>query len=58
MLVRRTLATMFGLAEENVRVLAPYIGVGFDAGLRAWPHLMLIALTARVGRVLLSPQKN
>lgn len=61
MMVRRTLATMFGLAEENVRVLAPYVGGGFGAGLRAWPHLMLTALAARVvGRpvklVLTRPQ--
>ena len=61
MMVRRTLATMFGLAEEHIRVLAPYIGGGFGAGLRAWPHLMLTALAARVvGRpvklVLTRPQ--
>jgi len=61
MLVRQTLATMFGLAEENVRVLAPYIGGGFGAGLRMWPHTMLAALAARVvGRpvkiVLTRPQ--
>jgi CO/xanthine dehydrogenase Mo-binding subunit len=61
MMVCRTLATMFGLAEENVRVLAPYIGGGFGAGLRTWPHLMLTALAARlVGRpvklVLSRPQ--
>jgi len=47
-MVRRTLATMFGLSEESVRVLAPYVGGGFGAGLRAWPHTMLTALAARV----------
>ena len=61
LMVRRTLATMFGLSEESVRVLAPYIGGGFGAGLRAWPHTMLTALAARVvGRpvklVLTRPQ--
>jgi xanthine dehydrogenase YagR molybdenum-binding subunit len=48
MMVRQTLATMFGLSEESVRVLAPYIGGGFGAGLRAWPHTMLTAVAARV----------
>lgn len=61
MLERRVLAAMFGLAEEKVRVLVPYLGGGFGAGLRAWPHLILTALAARiVGRpvklVLTRPQ--
>jgi xanthine dehydrogenase YagR molybdenum-binding subunit len=61
LMVRRTLATMFRLPVENVRVLAPYIGGGFGAGLRMWPHTMLTALAARVvGRpvkiVLTRPQ--
>ncbi len=32
--VRAVLAAAFGLAEENVRVLSPYVGGGFGAGLR------------------------
>lgn len=45
--VRAVLAGAFGLAEENVRVLSPYVGGGFGAGLRTWPHSILAALAAR-----------
>ena len=61
MSARRALATVFGLPETDVRVLVPYLGGGFGAGLRAWPHVILTALAARVvGRpvklVLTRPQ--
>jgi len=61
MLVRRTLATVFDLPETDVRVLVPYLGGGFGAGLRVWTHVILTALAARVvGRpvklVLTRPQ--
>ncbi len=46
--VRRSLATVFGLPETDVRVLVPYLGGGFGAGVRAWPHVILTALAARV----------
>ncbi len=60
-MVRTALATVFDLPETAVRVLVPYIGGGFGAGLRAWPHVILTALAARVvGRpvklVLTRPQ--
>jgi xanthine dehydrogenase YagR molybdenum-binding subunit len=60
-LVRRVLAEHFGLSEEKVRVLVPYLGGGFGAGLRAWPHTILTAVAARmIGRpvkiVLSRPQ--
>jgi CO/xanthine dehydrogenase Mo-binding subunit len=48
MLERKTLATVFGLPESDVRVLVPYLGGGFGAGLRVWPHVILAALAARV----------
>jgi CO/xanthine dehydrogenase Mo-binding subunit len=48
MLVRKTLATVFDLPETDVRVLVPYLGGGFGAGLRVWPHVILTALAARV----------
>ena len=35
----KTLAAVFDLAESDVRVLVPYLGGGFGAGLRAWPHV-------------------
>jgi xanthine dehydrogenase YagR molybdenum-binding subunit len=58
---RRTLATVFDLPETDVRVLVRYLGGGFGSGLRAWPHVILTALAARVvGRpvklVLTRPQ--
>lgn len=61
MWVRKTLATVFDLPEADVRVLVPYLGGGFGAGLRTWPHVILTALAARlVGRpvklVLTRPQ--
>ena len=61
MLVRKTLAAVFDLPETDVRVLVPYLGGGFGAGLRTWPHVILTALAARlVGRpvklVLTRPQ--
>jgi xanthine dehydrogenase YagR molybdenum-binding subunit len=60
-MVRTTLATVFDLPENNVRVLVPYLGGGFGNGLRAWPHVLLTAVAARVvGRpvklVLTRPQ--
>jgi xanthine dehydrogenase YagR molybdenum-binding subunit len=48
MLVRKTLAAVFGLPETDVRVLVPYLGGGFGAGLRVWPHVILTVLAARV----------
>jgi xanthine dehydrogenase YagR molybdenum-binding subunit len=59
--VRAALAGAFGVPESGVRVLAPYVGGGFGAGLRAWPHVILTALAARtvnrpVKLVLTRPQ--
>ena len=47
-MVRQTLATVFDLSETDVRVLVPYLGGGFGAGLRAWPHVILAALASRL----------
>jgi CO/xanthine dehydrogenase Mo-binding subunit len=48
MSTRTALATAFELAETDVRVLVPYLGGAFGAALRAWPHVILTALAARV----------
>jgi CO/xanthine dehydrogenase Mo-binding subunit len=61
MMVRQSLATVFGMPEHNVRVLVPYLGGGFGAGLRTSPHTVLAALAARtverpVKLVLTRPQ--
>jgi CO/xanthine dehydrogenase Mo-binding subunit len=47
MMVRQNLATVFGVPEAGVRVLVPYLGGGFGAGLRTSPHTILAALAAR-----------
>src|SRR6185295_5384584 len=48
--VRDTLAIAFGVDPARVRVLVPFVGGAFGAGLRAWPHVTLAALAARVTR--------
>jgi CO/xanthine dehydrogenase Mo-binding subunit len=48
MMARQALAAQFGVPEENVRVLIPYLGGAFGAGLRNWGHTTLAALAARV----------
>jgi xanthine dehydrogenase YagR molybdenum-binding subunit len=58
---RDTLAAAFAMPERNVRVLTPYVGGAFGAGLRIWPHVVLTALAARtvarpVKLVLTRPQ--
>ncbi len=42
------IAAVFGIAAENVRVISPFVGGAFGSGLRAWPHVTLAALAARV----------
>jgi CO/xanthine dehydrogenase Mo-binding subunit len=48
MFVRAALAAAFGIPEGAVRVLAPFVGGAFGAGLRTWPHVVLAALAARM----------
>ena len=48
--VRDTLAAAFGIDPDRVRVLVPFVGGAFGAGLRAWPHVTLAALAARVAK--------
>ncbi|RVX43810.1 xanthine dehydrogenase YagR molybdenum-binding subunit [Nonomuraea polychroma] len=45
--VRTSLAQIFKVPESGIRVLAPYVGGGFGAGLRMWPHVILTVLAAR-----------
>ncbi|GAA2723100.1 xanthine dehydrogenase family protein molybdopterin-binding subunit [Actinocorallia aurantiaca] len=45
--VRTSLATIFNVPESGIRVLAPYVGGAFGAGLRVWPHVILAVLAAR-----------
>ncbi len=46
----KAVSRMFGIAEADVRVLAPYLGGGFGAGLRIWPHIIATVMAARVVR--------
>lgn len=45
--VRTSLATIFKVPESGIRVLAPFVGGGFGAGLRVWSHVTLTVLAAR-----------
>jgi CO/xanthine dehydrogenase Mo-binding subunit len=59
--VRDVLASAFRLKREQVRVLVPFVGGAFGAGLRVSPHTILAALAARTVRrpvkiVLTRPQ--
>ena len=46
--VRDSLATAFGIDPSRIRVLVPFVGGAFGAGLRVWPHVALTALAARI----------
>jgi CO/xanthine dehydrogenase Mo-binding subunit len=45
---RDALAAAFGIEPTGVRVLVPFVGGAFGAGLRVWPHVPLAALAARI----------
>ncbi|MEV0056034.1 xanthine dehydrogenase family protein molybdopterin-binding subunit [Saccharopolyspora shandongensis] len=45
--VRSSLATIFKIPESGIRVLAPFVGGGFGAGLRTWQHVILTVVAAR-----------
>jgi CO/xanthine dehydrogenase Mo-binding subunit len=45
---RDALAGTFGIDPAGVRVLVPFVGGGFGAGLRVWAHVPLAALAARI----------
>lgn len=46
--VRDALASMFGIPQDRVRVLVPFVGGAFGAGLRIAPHTILAALAAQI----------
>lgn len=48
--VARAAESVFGLTlgRGGADVIAPFVGGGFGAGLRAWPHAWLAAMAARV----------
>lgn len=44
------IAAVFGIAAANIHVVSPFVGGAFGSGLRAWSHVTLTALGARVAR--------
>ena len=42
------IAAVFGIPAKNVRVVSPFVGGAFGSALRAWPHVTLAAMGARV----------
>jgi xanthine dehydrogenase YagR molybdenum-binding subunit len=48
---QKSLAGLFGLANDDVRVICPYLGGGFGSKGNTWPPVVLAAMAARtVGR--------
>jgi xanthine dehydrogenase YagR molybdenum-binding subunit len=41
------IAAIFGLPEDHVLVISPFVGGAFGTSLRTWPHVALAALAAR-----------
>jgi xanthine dehydrogenase YagR molybdenum-binding subunit len=44
---QQELAAVFGIPQEAVHVVSPFVGGAFGSGLRAWPHVTISALAAR-----------
>ncbi|TMR22227.1 xanthine dehydrogenase family protein molybdopterin-binding subunit [Nonomuraea turkmeniaca] len=44
---RAELAAVFGLPQESVHVISPFVGGAFGNALRTWPHVTIAALAAR-----------
>jgi xanthine dehydrogenase YagR molybdenum-binding subunit len=42
------IAAIFGLREDQVDVVCPFVGGAFGTSLRTWPHVTLAAMAARV----------
>ncbi len=47
---QRHVALVFGLNEEDVHVICPFVGGGFGSSLRPWSHPTVAALAARMVR--------
>jgi len=44
---RGAVAKIFGISEDNVRVLCPFVGGGFGCKGSAWSHVVLAAMAAK-----------
>jgi xanthine dehydrogenase YagR molybdenum-binding subunit len=48
---RAEIAHVFGIPDDHIRVISPFVGGAFGSALRTWPHVTVAALAARhVGR--------
>ena len=45
--VRNEIAHVFGMPEDRIHVVSPYVGGAFGSSLRTWPHVTIAALAAR-----------
>lgn len=45
--VRSEIGHIFGLPEEKIRVISPFVGGAFGSALRTWPHVTIAALCTR-----------
>src|SRR5258705_3978518 len=48
--VQGNIALVFGIPEEDVQVICPFIGGAFGSSLRTWSHPVVAAMAARVVR--------
>lgn len=46
--VRSEMAHVFGMPEEAIHVISPFVGGAFGSALRTWPHVTIAAMGARV----------
>jgi xanthine dehydrogenase YagR molybdenum-binding subunit len=46
--VQKAIAHIFGMEEEKIRVVSPFVGGAFGSSLRTWPHVTMAALAARL----------
>jgi xanthine dehydrogenase YagR molybdenum-binding subunit len=44
---RAEIAAIFGIPEENIRVVSLFVGGAFGSALRTWPHVTLAAMAAQ-----------
>jgi xanthine dehydrogenase YagR molybdenum-binding subunit len=45
--VRQEIALIFGMPEDHIRVVSPFVGGAFGSALRTWQHVTIAALAAR-----------
>ena len=46
--VQKTVAKTFGMPQENVRAISPFVGGGFGCKGSVWSHVVLCAMAARM----------